>query len=269
MLVLSLFPGIGLMDRGFEAQGFCVVRGPDLLWGGDVRSFHPPAGRFEGVIGGPPCQMFSRLRHIVSLNRVRCGDTEKYLPAENLIPEFERCVREARPDWLVMENVPAAPPPEVPGYEVHSFLLNNRWLGETQNRLRRISFGTRTGAQLHVETIALEPAQFDYAVCAAGGASVPVAIGGSGKKKRRPKAGANRSVAEMSRLQGLPENFLADSPLTVEGKRMVIGNGMPLPMARAIARAVRAALGMDAMEVADARWPLGEVKDVDDPPPAE
>ena len=52
----------------FEEEGFCVVRGPDLLWGGDIRRFHPPAGRFDGVIGGPPCQAFSRLRHLVEHN---------------------------------------------------------------------------------------------------------------------------------------------------------------------------------------------------------
>ena len=33
-LVLSLFPGIDLLGRGFEAEGFCVVRGPDLLHAG-------------------------------------------------------------------------------------------------------------------------------------------------------------------------------------------------------------------------------------------
>ena len=38
--VLSLFPGIGLFDMAFEAEGFCVVRGPDVSWGGDVRTFH-------------------------------------------------------------------------------------------------------------------------------------------------------------------------------------------------------------------------------------
>ena len=32
MLVLSLFPGLGLLDQAFEEDGFCVVRGPDLLW---------------------------------------------------------------------------------------------------------------------------------------------------------------------------------------------------------------------------------------------
>jgi DNA (cytosine-5)-methyltransferase 1 len=55
-LVLSLFPGIGLLDRAFEMEGFCIVRGPDLLWGGDVKTFHPPKGRIDGIIGGPPCQ---------------------------------------------------------------------------------------------------------------------------------------------------------------------------------------------------------------------
>jgi hypothetical protein len=48
-LVLSLFPGIDLLGRGFEAENFCVVRGPDILWGGDIRSFHVPAGRFDIV----------------------------------------------------------------------------------------------------------------------------------------------------------------------------------------------------------------------------
>lgn len=33
-MILSLFPGIGLLDMAFEEEGFCVVRGPDLLWGG-------------------------------------------------------------------------------------------------------------------------------------------------------------------------------------------------------------------------------------------
>ena len=64
-LVLSIFPGIGLLDRAFEAEGFCIVRGPDPLWGGDVRTFHPPPGVFSGIIGGDPCQSHSRLSNLV------------------------------------------------------------------------------------------------------------------------------------------------------------------------------------------------------------
>src|SRR6185312_16201865 len=114
VLVLSLFPGLGLFDRAFEQEGFCVVRGPDVLWGGDVRRFHPPAGRFDGVIGGPPCQAFSSLANLVRAN----GYEPKF---GNLIPEFERCVREALPTWFVMENVPQAPEPVVAGYGITSF----------------------------------------------------------------------------------------------------------------------------------------------------
>jgi hypothetical protein len=61
-LVLSLFPGIDLLGRGFELEGFSIVRGPDLIFGGDVRTFSVPRGRFDGVIGGSPCPDFSRAR---------------------------------------------------------------------------------------------------------------------------------------------------------------------------------------------------------------
>lgn len=141
-LVLSLFPGIGLLDRAFEAEGFTVVRGPDVLWGGDIREFHPPAGKFDGVVGGPPCQTFSSLARLVRAN----GHEPRF---GNLIPEFERCVVEAQPAWFVMENVPQAPVPIVAGYGIHSFELDNSMLdsgdghGHEQRRVRRFSFGVR------------------------------------------------------------------------------------------------------------------------------
>ena len=145
-LVLSLFPGIGLLDMAFEEAGFCVVRGPDVLWGGDIRKFHPPAGKFEGVIGGPPCQSFSSLVHLVRAN----GHEPRF---GNLIPGFERCIAEAAPAWFVMENVPNAPTPKIEGYGVKSFLLDNSRLGEDnfgqeQRRVRRISFGLRGVAEV-------------------------------------------------------------------------------------------------------------------------
>lgn len=249
-LVLSLFPGIGLLDRAFEEAGFCVVRGPDTLWGGDVKGFHPPVGRFDGIIGGPPCQSWSRLRHMV-----RAVHGEQAL-AEDLIPEYERCVQEAAPHWFLMEEVEAAPVPDVAGYAVQSFLLNNRWLGEEQERKRRFSFGVRGARPIDLRAwIAYAPlhaAAWAPAVLASGsngsyalrysGKDTPKKLNRRTRMSEQGGRGSRQTIAEALRLQGLPPDFFAQSPLTVEGQQRVIGNGVPLPMGRAIAAAVRAAL---------------------------
>jgi DNA (cytosine-5)-methyltransferase 1 len=252
VLVLSLFPGIGLLDMAFEEAGFCVVRGPDLLWGGDIRRFHPPAGRFDGVIGGPPCQVFSRMRHINPKAGERHG---------NLIPEFERCVSEARPSWFLMENVPEAPPPSVYPYTMHIETVRDVWCGGETTRLRRFTFGhldIATAMRFRPETLALhrtDPSQAALAggarrvpVALGGGARrVPVALGGSGKVKasRRVCAGDLKTEAGFAaalKAQGLPADFLADAPFTVAAKIKAVGNGVPLAMGRAIASAVLRAL---------------------------
>lgn len=242
-LVLSLFPGIGLLDLAFEEAGFCVVRGPDPLWGGDVRKFHVPAGRFDGIIGGPPCQPFSQLVHMVRAN----GFEPKH---ENLIPEYERIVAEAQPQWFVMEEVRAAPLPVVAGYQVHAQIVNARHVGSTQNRERRISFGTHDGRALHLATETFEPMDWDFAVT--GDARVrPVAMLAGDKPKGTETGGRTSSLNRgggslpfetMCELQGLPRDFLSEAPFTVSGKRQAIGNGVPLPMGRAIAHAVVRAL---------------------------
>ena len=227
-LVLSLFPGIGLLDMAFEEEGFTVVRGPDVLWGGDVRRFHPPEGRFDGVIGGPPCQLFSATQYVAPQRH-----------AENLIPEYERVVAEAQPAWFVMENVKGAPLPVVEGYAVRDTLLNNRWVAEApeQNRVRRFSFGSLADLDpwALLELALFENPVKEYAV-----------VGGHGSMNdhRQAKSGyGSTDVRKMSRLQGLPEDYLDGTPFTVHGKRLVLGNGVPLPMGRAIARAVKKAVG--------------------------
>ena len=260
----------------FEEQGFCVVRGPDLLWGGDVKRFHPTAGRFDGVIGGPPCQAFSTLANLVRAK----GYEPRY---GNLIPEFERCIYHAHPIWFLMENVRRAPNPAPLGYAVEAFELDNVWFGEEQKRRRKFWFGVRgatavdlrpyldgfAALELPVQSAAVYQRGIDKSAEAKGRVqtqavtadrrAVPVAIGGSGKRKvtaqvpavtdanagsHRPKGGhlITYSIPEMCRLQGLPEDFLAEAPFTAQGKRKVLGNGVPLPMGRAVAEAVTRAL---------------------------
>lgn len=243
-LVLSLFPGIGLLDMAFEQEGFCVVRGPDLLWGGDVKRFHPPAGKFEGVIGGPPCQLFSQMRHLNPLAGLKHG---------NLIPEFERVAFEAQPLWFIMENVMDAPRPVVDGYLVRVERIRDVWVGGETTRLRRFNFGTRDGLHLPIEVLALHRTDAGPAVLAGGGGRrIPVAVGGSGRRKKTlddgravqcgPHNGKRASWADLCGAQGLPIDYLHDAPFTRTGKDHAIGNGVPLPMGRAIAKAVKQAM---------------------------
>jgi DNA (cytosine-5)-methyltransferase 1 len=231
MLVLSLFPGIGLLDSAFEQEGYCVVRGPDVIWGGDIRRFYPPAGKFDGVIGGPPCQMFSSLAHLVRAN----GHEPRF---GNLIPEFERCVSESSPDWFVMENVRAAPEPAIEGYGTKSFLLDNAALnsgdghGQEQTRVRRFTFGLR-GREAPDLRRWIDLAVFFLPDAVGTQTQFPV------DNSREANAGKGRyKLADACRLQGLPEDFLSDAPFTAEGKLRAVANGVPVMMGRAIARAI-------------------------------
>ncbi len=222
-LVLSIFPGIGILDKGFEDEGFTILRGPDPIWGGDIRTFHSPAGIFEGVIGGPPCQLFTQMRKFNPNVGKKFG---------NLIPEFERVVAEAGPDWFIMENIKEAPVPEVPGYQVDARTYNNRWLGEVQNRVHRFSFGTRDGRQLiWEEALFMAPTKENRLLASDGRRSLK----GSFMKH------LGRRTADALRLQGLPPDYLDHCPFTKAKAVEVLGNAVPLPLARALARAVKQA----------------------------
>lgn len=249
-VVLSIFPGIDVVGKGFEELGCCVVRGPDVLWGGDVRAFHPPAGVFWGVIGGPPCQAFSALRHLLAAQ----GHTPRW---GNLIPEFERCIAEAQPDWFVMENVMDAPIPVVEGYIVRPVVVRDKWVGGVTPRPRRFSFGTRDGRDLDIEWCALMPSESVETVMAGHGpvgrgehrSALSSGIGthGGGRAEgfeggRLPGA-QTQSIADACEAQGLPRDFTDHMPFTMHGKRQVVGNAWTLPMSRAIAKAVLKAMG--------------------------
>ena len=236
-LILSLFPGIGLLDMAFEQQGFCVVRGPDLLWGGDIRTFHPPAGRFDGVIGGPPCQCFSTMAHVVKARGYRL--------AENLIPEFERVLGEARPTWFLMENVSAAPAPNAPGYYTTRTILDARWVGSEQSRKRAFAFGHVARAVdlwRTLEIAPLEAATWQPAVMAGG-----TRMKTTGSRTLHEVQGPSwRTVEDAIRVQGLPEDFLnrfkEHAPLTAKGAQRMIGNGVDFRVGTAVAKAIRQAL---------------------------
>lgn len=195
-LVLSLFPGAGLLDRAFEVEGFRVVRGPDLITGGDIREYHVPAGLLWGVIGGPPCQDFSSARR---------DDPTGY--GLEMLAEFVRVVSEAEPEWWLAENVSRVPDIVIDGYHRQRIDVDQRWFCDV-SRLRHVQFGSRSGRLLQIDRGRRRRA---------------------GTVEGAALASDKRSFAELCRLQGLPDGF--DLPgHTVEGKKRAVGNGVPIPM---------------------------------------
>lgn len=235
--ILALFPGLDLLGRAFEAAGWCVVRGPDVVWAQDVREFHPPAGRFDGVIGGPPCQCFSRLAPLV---RATTGHEPRF---GNLIPEYERCVAEAAPSWWLMEEVTGAPIPSVPGYTAESIILSPRDLGDPQSRERQITVGVREGLPAIGLTGRL-PAL-------AGSQEPPTpSVTGSGTKWETARDGHRgrpagswcwATAARSAETQGYPglDAQLRETGLwTASGVCRALGNGVPRVMGAALATAI-------------------------------
>ena len=216
-LVLSLFPGADLLGRGFEAEGFCVVRGPDILWGQDVRDFAPARHKFTGIIGGSPCQDFSKAR--------RCAPTGEGL---ELLRQFVRVVDGAGPGWYLLENVPGVPDVAplfeergATGWTVQRTNVNAKEVpGCAQNRLRCFQFGWRDG---------LGPLVIHRGKPASGAS--PCAMATEGKRQTR------RTFADFCELQGLPRDFALPG-LTLQARYRAVGNGVPIPLARAVAAAV-------------------------------
>lgn len=213
-LVLSVFTGAGLLDKGFQQAGFCVVSAGDILWGHDVRDFWPARHVFKGLIGGSPCQGFSRGR----IGAVPGDATELY--SREMVKEFERVVAHAGPDWFLLENVPQVPDVSIEGYTVQRLNLNASELGIGQNRLRCFQFGSRDGIGIVIPRG--QSASGVSRCCMASEAGKPGA----------------RSWQDFCELQGLPRSF--DLPgLSIALKYRLVGNGVPVQMARVVAISIK------------------------------
>jgi DNA (cytosine-5)-methyltransferase 1 len=211
--VLSLFPGAGLLDRGFTLAGYCVLRGPEILLGTDIADFHMPAGIVTGIIAGPPCQDFSAARR-----------TPPSGHGLKMLEQTIRIIEEARPAWFLIENVPSVPNIAVFGYKVHRFNLMASEFGAKQRRNRAFQFGYASGPPLsiwiHVQS------HFDR--------FHPAALASN----------RTSTIADLAELQGLPRTFRLPL-LSRAAQARLIGNGVPIPVATAIAQAIRDRFELD------------------------
>lgn len=160
--VCELFCGAGGMAAGF-ARHFEITDAVDIMpaavqtYGAnhpetlvrrkDVRDLSGCRGDVEGVtgiIGGPPCQAWSRR------NIRQAPDDPRIL----LLDEYLRIVEEVQPRWFVLENVTTVPKilkdgvvqrGGALGYQVRSTCLNAADYGAAQTRLRWIAIGVRDG----------------------------------------------------------------------------------------------------------------------------
>lgn len=206
-LVLSLFPGVDLLGRAFTAAGFSVVLGPDLLLDARIEDFHTPPGRFDGIIGGPPCTNYS------DANRRR--DTEE---GDRLVRHFLRVVDEARPTWFLMENVRNVPDVKLSPYVVQRLDVLDLDFGGRQTRLRHVQFGHRDGWIIRpVRTQPPRPVT-----------PVPTLT-------TAPAGPGDRHCRRCSKM-GMPT--LPLRTFTPTARRRVIGNGVPWPIGRALSLAV-------------------------------
>ena len=210
-LVLSTFTGIGMLDKGFRDNGFCVVSAGDILTNQPIQEFTGIKGKFDGVIGGSPCQGFSMI------NRSRATNTESL----ELFNEFKRVVIECSPQWFLLENVPQVPDIIIEGYHVQRFNLNPVNIGFSQNRNRTFQFGSKKGLVLKI------PPVQKYR-----GIKQPCALASEGTKTEK------RNFEDFCKLQGFDKMPILES-FTKEGKYKAVGNGVHLGVASVIAQLIK------------------------------
>lgn len=187
-----------------------MVRGPDLLWDERIEDFAAPAGRFDGIIGGPPCQNYS------DANRRR--DERE---GDRLVLEFLRLVEQARPRWWLIENCRRIPTVGSNYCNTQRISVTDWEFGGCSERLRHIQFGHQDGHIIRPRRVTTRR---------------PVTL--------RPtlttaKEGGGDTHARRCERMGVTGLVLA--ALTKAARRVVMGNGVPWGVGTALADAVKCA----------------------------
>lgn len=231
-LVLSLFPGVGLLDRAFIAAGFCVVQAQDKITGGDIRDFHGVPGRLNGIVAGPPCQGFS-----VANSHRRNSAHPSVRNSREMLWHTVRIILECRPEWFLIENVPCVPDVRIDGYSIQRIPITDLECGGVQLRSRHIQFGSLNGDIIRPQRVK-ECLLIRNKKLIRG---IPVRSKNGNKLLRRKsvttKTDRWTDYPDLCRSQGLA------TPIELPGwyrtaKFKAVGNGVPLRMGKTLAEAV-------------------------------
>lgn len=211
-LILSIFSGAGLLDKAFRDNGFIVVSAGDIVYNidGDIKNFKGVKNKFDGLIGGPRCQDFSKA------NRNKPDLLSSY--GFEMLQEFKRVVLECDTPWALLENVSDTPDLFIDGYTHQRIDINQSWY-DNVNRLRHIQFYSKLDnpMYLHFER---GVTQLDNKKCDSAAL-----------------ASDSRPFKELLKLQGLNQDINFPD-FTVKGKKKLIGNGVPLSVGNVLAKAV-------------------------------
>lgn len=220
-LALSIFPGFDLLGRAFEEEGYTLLRGPDILWGGDIESFHVPDQVFVGLIGGPPCKVHSTTIHL-GVGRS---------PTRDYTADFLRIFQEVQPRWAVMENVRGV---------LNKGLMPNDW---SCTKLRDWDCG---GLTHRVRYFWVWPAMLILVPPQRPGKPEYSVLASSWKNHNGTqifRGHSNISLERAAELQGFPELVPALRPLGRRYAVQLLGNGVPKAMGRYIAGEIRRRVG--------------------------
>jgi len=174
--------------------GLLCLAGPIVLWGGDIRGFHPHPERVDGTIGGPPCTCGARLATFPRLGGKMWARTDSRIRAvcprgaAAVVPDGER---------------QRAPIPVVSGYAVWAKMMTDLSFGGTQGRKRRISFGVRGN-----RVVPLLPEHVTFVCQNPVGVVTTRALEVGQKVSTPPIDGQDFSYADALKAQGLPSDFL-------------------------------------------------------------
>ncbi|WP_431850803.1 DNA cytosine methyltransferase [Allosphingosinicella sp.] len=178
MKCLSLFAGAGGLDQGLQSAGFSIAasvevdrdccetlsrnfehrviqKRVDALSDGDLASF----GQIDFVVGGPPCQPFSK--SALWTTKAARGFEDARATS---IDDFFSCVEALKPEGFLIENVPGfkgfggldrivAKLDELRtrgiSYDLSWKIIDAAAFGVPQHRKRFFAIGVRSGAELY------------------------------------------------------------------------------------------------------------------------